>query len=73
MDPYHTFLELPLCPKCDQTMILARTGPRLGGVSRLDTFECKACSVVFTEVVTGHAPIPERVIALHQEPYRGLQ
>jgi hypothetical protein len=48
-------------------MILAKTGPSSGGLSRLDIFECKACSVVFAEVVTGEAPIPERVIALHQE------
>jgi hypothetical protein len=67
MDPYHTSPDFPLCPKCDQAMILAKSGPRLGGLSRLDIFECKACVVVFSEVVTGHAPIAERVIALHQE------
>src|SRR6266540_1580437 len=53
MDSQHTSPELPLCPECDKTMILAKTWPRLGGLPQLNTFECKDCSIVFTEVVTG--------------------
>jgi hypothetical protein len=52
--------------------MLAKTWPRLGGLPELKTFECEGCSIVFTEVATGEAPIQERVIALHQEPYHQL-
>lgn len=65
--------ELPLCPNCGTPMVLARISPRFGGLPELHTFQCKPCSVVFTEVATGDGSSPERVSALHEEPFHALQ
>jgi C4-type Zn-finger protein len=73
MKPQHKSPELPLCPTCAKSMMLARTCAHLGGLLEMITFECKRCSIVFTEVDTGEGPVPERVIALHDEPYHTLQ
>ena len=54
-------------------MNLARSWPRLGGLPEVHTFECKRCSIVFTEVVTGESPVPERASALYGEFYHALQ
>jgi hypothetical protein len=54
-------------------MMLARTCPHLGGLPEKNTFECKRCTIVFTEVDTGEGPVPERAIALHEEAYHSLQ
>lgn len=65
--------ELPLCPKCAKSMMLAQPWQRLCGLPEINTFECKRCSIVFTELDTGEGPVPERVIALHEETYHTLQ
>lgn len=49
-------------------MKLARTWPRLGSLPELNTFQCKGCGIVFTEV-SGGDPLPERVTALHEQLY----
>ena len=54
-------------------MVLARTMLRVGGLPELHTFQCKPCNVVFTEVATGYGSTPERVTALHKEPFHALQ
>ncbi len=33
------------CPSCGETMQLARTLPKLGGLPELYTFECRSCGV----------------------------
>jgi hypothetical protein len=38
------------CPACSGVMTLVRVTPRLGGMAELNTFECKACGAVLTEV-----------------------
>jgi hypothetical protein len=65
--------EPPLCPNCTMSMILSRTWPRDGGLSEMKAFECKRCSIVFTEMVTGDSSIPERLSVLHFETYSALQ
>ena len=64
--------ELPLCPSCAAPMVLARTWPRVGGLAEMQTFECKRCTIVFTELVNGGSYAPERVGALHDEVYNAL-
>ena len=64
--------ELPLCPRCAAPMVLARTWPRVGGLAEMQTFECKRCSIVFTELANGEGSAPERVGALHDEVYNVL-
>jgi hypothetical protein len=54
-------------------MVLARTWPRVGGLAEMQTYQCKRCNVVFTEVVTGAGAIPERVTVLHHEEFHALQ
>jgi hypothetical protein len=54
--------DLPLCPACAKAMVLARTWPRLGGLSEMHTFQCEPCNVVFTEVATGDGPGRERAM-----------
>ena len=73
MKAQHTSAELPHCPNCTKPMVLARSWPRLGGLPEMKTFECKRCSIVFTEVVTGEGSAPERVSVLHDEAYHALQ
>jgi hypothetical protein len=73
MEPQYKSAELPLCPKCAKSMMLAQPWQRLYGLPEMNTFECKRCSIVFTEVDTGEGPVPERVIALHEETYHTLQ
>ena len=53
-------------------MVLARTWPRVGGLAEMQTFECKRCTIVFTELVNGGSYAPERVGALHDEVYNAL-
>ena len=38
----------PLCPNCGRPMHLARTTPRTGGLSDLQTFRCGECGVAVT-------------------------
>ena len=64
--------ELPLCFSCSAPMALARTWPRVGGLAEMQTFECKRCSIVFTELANGKGSAPERVGALHDEVYNAL-
>ena len=64
--------ELPLCFSCSAPMALARTWPRVGGLAEMQTFECKRCSIVFTELVDGTGSALERVGALHDEIYSAL-
>jgi hypothetical protein len=64
MDQPATSPDAPICPDCAKVMALARTWPRVGGLLEMQTFQCKDCNVVFTEVVTGAAPIQERVTVL---------
>jgi len=52
-------------------MVLARIWPRVGGLAEMQTFECKRCSIVFTELA-GEDSAPERVGALHAEVYNVL-
>lgn len=73
MSIHHTSPDLPLCPGCAQSMVLARTWPRVGGLAEMHTFQCVPCNVVFTEVATGIGPIPERVNELHREEFHALQ
>jgi len=72
MDMQHTPPEFPFCPNCAKPMALARTGPRPGTLPEINTYECRRCSIVFTEVVTGAGSVPERVSALHSESYQAL-
>lgn len=65
--------EFPLCPSCNEPMMLARTWPRLGGLPELHTYQCQPCNVVFTEVATGNGAMPERASALHYETYVAMQ
>jgi hypothetical protein len=45
-------------------MRLARTVPRLGGLPELRTYECRACSVTFTEAVeAGHDAEAQRAVS----------
>lgn len=60
-------------PNCTKSMILSRTWPRVGGLSEMRAFECKRCSIVFTEMVNGDSSIPERLSVLHYETYSALQ
>ena len=53
-------------------MALARTEPSLGTLPEVNTYECRRCSIVFTEVVTGTGSAPERVSVLHSETYEAL-
>ena len=53
-------------------MVLLRTWPRVGGLAEMQTFECKRCSIVFTEIANGEGSAPERVGALHDEVYDAL-
>ena len=62
----------PLCPRCAAPMVLARTWPRVGGLAEMQTFECKRCSIVFTEIANGEGSAPERVGALDAEVYNVL-
>ena len=64
--------ELPLCPSCARPIVLARAWPRVGGLAEMQTFECKRCSIVFTELANGEGSAPERVGALHDEIYNAL-
>jgi transposase-like protein len=73
MASQYTSPDAPHCPNCTRPMNLVRTWPRLGGLPELNSFECKRCSIAFTEVVTGEAAAPERVSALHNEDYHALQ
>jgi hypothetical protein len=65
--------ELPLCPNCNKPMMRARTWPGLGGLPEMHTYQCKPCSVVFTEVATNNGAVPERASALHEQNCHGLQ
>ena len=40
--------EIRLCPICGMRMRLARITPRLGGLSELQTLECRPCKFVVT-------------------------
>ena len=62
-----TEVKSPYCPNCGRLMNLTRTKPRGLGLPDRHTYECKRCNVVFTEIATGEAPIPERVSALNLE------
>jgi len=53
-------------------MELARTGPRLDALPEINTYECRRCRIVFTELVTEAGSVPERVSALHSETYQAL-
>ena len=53
-------------------MVLLRTWPRMGGFPEIRNFECKRCTIVFTELVNGGGSAPERVGALHDEVYNAL-
>jgi len=53
-------------------MVLLRTWPRMGGLPEIRNFECKRCTIVFTELVNGGSYAPERVGALHDEVYNAL-
>ena len=72
MDVQHTPPEFPFCPNCAKPMALARTEPSLGTLPEVNTYECRRCSIVFTEVVTGTGSAPERVSVLHSETYEAL-
>ena len=65
--------ELPLCPACIKPMGLARMRPRAGALPERQTFQCKNCSFVFTEVATGEGALPERVRVLLDEACHTLQ
>ena len=39
------------CPSCGRPMRFVNAVPRLGALPELQTFECKACGVMFTEAV----------------------
>jgi hypothetical protein len=54
-------------------MELTQTWLGLGALPKRSTFECRRCSIVFTEIVTGESSIPERVSALHHDTYNALQ
>ena len=47
----NTAANTPHCPNCGQPMKLALVTPRVGGLPELQTFECRPCSVAFTETV----------------------
>jgi len=64
--------ELPLCFSCSAPMVLERTWLRVGGLAEMQTFECKRCSIVFTELANGEGSAPERVGGLHDEVYNAL-
>ena len=64
--------ELPQCFSCSAPTVLARTWPRVGGLAEMQTFECKRCSIVFTELANGKGSAPERAGALHDEVYNAL-
>jgi hypothetical protein len=53
-------------------MVLARIWPRAGGLAEMQTFECKRCSIVFTELANGEGSARERVGALDAEVYNVL-
>ena len=73
METRYATSELPLCPNCARSMELTQTRFGLGGLPERSTFECRRCSIVFTEIVTGESSIPERVSALHYDTYNALQ
>jgi hypothetical protein len=72
MDRQPTPPEFPFCPNCAKPMELARTGPRLDALPEINTYECRRCRIVFTELVTEAGSVPERVSALHSETYQAL-
>ena len=39
------------CASCGRPMRFVRAVPRLGALPELQTFECKACGVMFTDAV----------------------
>jgi transposase-like protein len=45
MDGIHTSLA---CPACGRPMRLVKSAPR-GGLPELQTFECRACGISFTQ------------------------
>jgi transposase-like protein len=47
----NTIANTPRCPACGHPMKLARITPRVGGLPELQTFECRPCSVAYTEAV----------------------
>jgi transposase-like protein len=58
--------ELPNCPSCGKPMVLVRSVPRVGGLPRLNSYQCKPCGVVFTEEDGGGPPLAGRALALHE-------
>ena len=72
METQHSLPEFPFCPNCAKTMGLKRAKPCPGGLAEINTFECRRCDIVFTEVVTGAGAAPERVSALHGEAFHAL-
>ena len=73
--PYtlHVPSELPLCPNCGREMKLTRRWEGVGVLPNRSTFACDRCGIAFAEIVTGESSIPERVSALHYEPYDRAQ
>ena len=72
MDMQHTPPEFPFCPNCARPMVLARAGVRRSTLPEINTYECRRCRIVFTEVATGTGSEPERVSALYGETYQAL-
>ena len=64
--------ELPLCFSLLSSNGVGAKWPRVGGLAEMQTFECKRCSIVFTELVDGTGSALERVGALHDEIYSAL-
>jgi hypothetical protein len=46
----NTDAKIPHCASCGQPMKLARVTPRFGGLPELQTFECRPCGSVLTEM-----------------------
>jgi hypothetical protein len=72
METQHSLTEFPFCPNCVKPMVLAPAGQCPDGPLEINTFECRRCSIIFTEVVTGAGAAPERVSALHGEAFHAL-